>query len=142
MARAGMLPPPPKELEGVDLKIELTGLLAQALKAVQMGGIQQFTGFVAQMAKLQAEAGEAPSILDKLDIDQAVDELGMAIGVPPTIIRSDDDVAKIRADRARAQQQQKAMQAAQPVAQLAGAAKDLSETPLGEGTALDAVMGV
>lgn len=140
MMRAGMLPPPPRELENVDLKIELTGLLAQALKAVQTSGIERFTGFIGAMAKLQADAGLTPDILDKIDIDQSVDELGISIGVPPTIIRSDDDVAKIRADRAKQQQAQQAAAAAQPIKDAAQAAKALSETQVGGQSALDAMV--
>lgn len=141
MARQGRLPPPPPELEGVDLKVEMIGILAQALKAIKSGGIQQFTGFVGSIAKLQADAGSSPDILDKVDWDQAADELGMAIGVVPTIIRSDDDVAKIRADRAQAQQAQQQAAAAQPIKDGAQAAKALSETKMGTGSALDAMVG-
>lgn len=141
MMRQGMLPPPPPELEGVDLKVELVGLLAQALKAVASGGIERFSGYIGSLAKLQADAGAEPTILDKLDIDQTVDEYAQAIGVPPTMVRSDDAVAKIRADRAAAQQAQQQAAAAQPIKDGAMAAKALSETKLGEGSALDAMVG-
>lgn len=140
MMRQGMLPPPPPELEGVDLKVELVGLLAQALKAVASGGIERFSGYIGSLAKLQADAGAEPTILDKLDIDQTVDEYAQAIGVPPTMVRSDDAVAKIRADRAAAQQAQQQAAAAQPIKDGAMAAKALSETKLGEGSALDAMV--
>lgn len=141
MARQGLLPPPPPELEGVDLKIEMVGLLAQALKAVASTGIERFVGFVGQVAKAQADAGEPPSALDKVDADQLIDEYGMSIGVPPTIIRSDDDVAVIRQERAQQMQAQQAAAAAQPVAQVAKAAKDLSETQVGGTNALEAMVG-
>lgn len=140
MMRQGMLPPPPPELEGVDLKVELVGLLAQALKAVASGGIERFSGYIGSLAKLQADAGTEPTILDKLDIDQTVDEYAQAIGVPPTMVRSDDAVAKIRADRAQQQQAQQQAAAAQPIKDGAQAAKALSETKLGEGSALDAMV--
>lgn len=140
MMRQGRLPPPPPELEGVDLKVELVGLLAQALKAVASGGIERFVGFVGQVAKAQADAGEAPTALDKIDLDQAIDEYGISIGVPPTIIRSDDDVAVLRQDRAKQAQAQQMAAAAQPIEQATKAAKNLSETPVGNGqSALEAI---
>lgn len=139
--RRGMLPPPPPELEGVDLKVEMIGLLAQALRAVNSGGIERFVGFAGSLAKAQADAGEAPTVLDKVDFDQAMDEYGLALGIPPTVIRSDDHVEQIRAGRARQQQMQQAAAAAQPIQQLAGAAKDLSETKVGGQSALDAMVG-
>jgi hypothetical protein len=140
MMRQGRLPPPPPELSGVNLKVELVGMLAQALKAVASGGIQQFTGFVASLAKGQADAGLTPDILDKVDLDQVADEYGLSIGVPPTIIRSDDAVAQIRKDRADAQQAQQQAAMAQPAKDGAMAAKALSETQVaGGGSALDAL---
>lgn len=139
--RRGMLPPPPPELEGVDLKVEMIGLLAQALRAVNSAGVERFVGFAGQLAKLQADAGEAPTAFDKVNFDQALDEYGIALGVPPTVIRSDEQVEQIRAGRAKAQQAQAAAAAAQPVQQLAGAAKDLSETKVGGQSALDAMVG-
>jgi hypothetical protein len=140
MMRQGRLPPPPPELEGVDLKVEMIGMLAQALKAIQTSGIERFVGFVGAAAKAQADAGESPTALDKIDVDQSIDEYALAIGVPPTVVRSDDDVAATRDNRAKQQQAAAAAQAAQPIAQMAGAVKDLSETKVGGRSALDAVV--
>jgi hypothetical protein len=139
MMRQGRLPPPPPELEGVSLKVELVGMLAQALKALSSTGIQTFTGFVAFAAKGQADAGMPPDILDKVDWDQAADEMALSIGVPPTIIRDDTAVAKIRADRAQAQQAQQQAAAAQPIKDASIAAKNLSETQVQGQSALDAL---
>lgn len=140
MMRQGRLPPPPPELEGVDLKVELVGLLAQALKAVASGGIERYVTFIGSMAKAQADAGEAPTILDKVDLDQAADEYGISIGVPPTIIRDDDAVAKIREGRAQQAQMQQQAAAAQPIEQASKAAKNLSETKVNGQSALDALV--
>lgn len=143
MMRQGLLPPPPPELEGIDLKVEMVGTLAQALKAIQSGGIERFGAYVAQMAVAQANAGQEPTALDKLDVDQAVDEYAMAIGVPPTIVRSDDDVTALRDQRAqaqaKAQELAQAEQASKAMGNVAGAAKSLSETQVNGGNALEAV---
>lgn len=141
MMRQGRLPPPPPELEGVDLKVEMTGLLAQALKAVASNGIDRLAAFVGNIAKAQADAGEAPTALDKVDVDQMIDEYAISIGTPPTIVRSDDDVAQLRDARSQQQQAAQLVSAAQPVQQAAAAAKDLSETQVGDTTALNAMVG-
>lgn len=145
MMRQGRLPRPPPELEGVDLKVEMIGILAQALKAVRSTGIERFMGYVGMVAKAQADAGEAPTALDKVDLDQSIDEYALAIGVPPTVVRGDDDVAAIREGRAQAQQEAQELAAAEQGANAlksgATAAKTLSETPVGAGNALEAVAG-
>lgn len=144
MMRQGRLPPPPPELEGVDLKVEMIGTLAQALKAIQSGSIERFGAYVSQMAVAQANAGQEPTALDKLDVDQAVDEYGLALGVPPTIVRSDDDVAALRGQRAqaqaKAQELAEAEQASKAMGNVAGAAQKMSQTPMGGGNALEQVM--
>lgn len=142
MMRQGRLPPPPPELEGVELKIEMVGMLAQALKSIQSTGIERFGMYVAQMAKSQIEAGLAPTALDKMDVDQSIDEYGLAIGVPPTIVRGDDQVAEIRQQRAdaerQAQETEQAEREASTMKDAAGAARDLSETKVNGVSALEA----
>lgn len=144
MMRQGRLPPPPPELEGVDLKIEMIGTLAQALKAVQGSTIERFGGYVMQLAKFQADAGMEPTALDKMDIDQSIDEMHMALGTPPTVVRSDDEVAQIRAQRAEAQaaaqQAQQAEQESVAIKNAASAAKSMSETEVNGENALEAMV--
>ena len=79
-----------------------------------------------------------PDLMDKLNTDQAVDELGTAYGVPASIINSDDQTAQIRAERQKAQQQ---AQMAQTIPALAKGAKDLSDAKLDEDSALKRLMG-
>lgn len=126
--RAGLLPPPPEELYETQLRVVYVSLLAQSQRLVTTSSIDRYGNFIAGMAKFQAEAGESVSVLDKIDIDQAADEYADALGVPPTIVRSDDQVAEMREARAKQQQMQQMAQAAQPMAQAAKAAKDLSQT--------------
>lgn len=133
MQRQGKLPPPPPELDGVDLKVEMVGALAQAFKSIAGNKLERFVGFIGGVAKAQAEAGAQITVLDKVDMDQLVDEMATAIGVPPTVIVGDEDVAKLRAAKA---QQQQAAQLAEAAPGLAKGAKDLSETPVNGSTAL------
>lgn len=127
----GMLPPPPQELQGMDLDIELVSILAQAQKAIQSNTIDRFVGQVANLAQLDITA------LDRLDVDALIDEYGDALGAPPAIIRPREKAEEIRAARAEAQaQQQQQMQ----VAQVVDSAQKLGNTPMGQGSALDSAL--
>lgn len=140
MQRQGRLPPPPPELEGVDLKVELRGALAQAFKAIAGNKIERFVGFVGAVAKAQAEAGVEVTAFDKWDALQTIDEFGIAIGVPPSIVRSDDDVEALQQARAQQQQQAAMAAAAQPLKDASVAAKNMAETPApGGGNVLEQV---
>ncbi len=134
MLRAGMIPPPPQELEGVDLKVEYVSILAQAQKMVALGAIDRLAMFAGSVATITQQP------VDKIDWDQAIDEYGMALGVSPRVIVPDDKVAEARGARAQAQQAQQVAMMAQPMAQAASAAKAMSETKTGTGSALDAVL--
>lgn len=135
--RRGLLPPPPDELQGSPLKTEYVSLLAQAQRLVSASSIDRYSGFIGGLAKVQADAGQAPTIFDKIDFDQAADEYADALGVPATIVRSDEQVAEIRAGREQQARMQQMAAAAQPMAQAAKAAKDLSETQVKGRTMLD-----
>lgn len=133
MHRRGLLPEPPQELEGEALRVEYESEMSQALKQSNLVALERFS---ADVVNYVAQTKDT-SVLDKIDVDQWVDELGKAMGLPARVIRSDDDVAAMRA--ARAQEQQRA-QAAERLPAVAGAARDLSETRMGQGSALDALL--
>ncbi len=115
---AGILPPAPPELEGMQIEVEFVSVLAQAQRAVATSGMDRLIGTVGQMAALK------PEILDKLDLDQAVDDYADAYGVNPALVVPDDQVAALRQQRA----QQAAMQQAAAAAPVAvDAAKTASE---------------
>ena len=78
-----------------------------------------------------------PNVLDKFDADEAVDQFSTMVGTPPKIIVSDDKVAEKREAVAEAQA---AAVAAEQAAQAVESGKTLSETELGTGNALDAVL--
>lgn len=123
--RMGMLPPPPEELQGMDLKVEYISLLAQAQKLVGTASLERFSGFVGNLAAAN------PQVLDKYDMDQAIDEYANMTGVSPSVVRDDETVAGIRQQR---EQQQQQMLAAQMAGQAAQGAKTLSETDTGNDT--------
>lgn len=131
--RLNLLPPPPKEIEGLEIKVEYISLLAQAQKMVGTTAIEQTAAFVGNLAAV------SPDVIDKFDFDEAVDQYAGMVGVPPKMIRSDDAVAEIRAQRAQAQAQ---AQMQEQIAQSVQGAKIMSETKVGNNSALDALLGV
>jgi hypothetical protein len=118
MLESGMIPPPPPELEGQALQVQYISILAQAQKFLMTGSITQFLQFIGGLAALD------PSVVDKVDFDQAADELASDIGVPPAIVRSDDMVAQIRDQKAQQAQAAQMAAMAPAIAQYAKAAKD------------------
>lgn len=115
----GLFPPMPEELQDVDVKIEYISLLAQAQKMIATTSIEQTAAFVGNLA------GVDPGVVDKMNFDEAVDQYAELVGVPPKVVRSDDEVSQIREQRA-AEQERAA--AAERGMQSAQGAKLLSET--------------
>lgn len=116
----GILPPPPQELEGVDLKVEFVSVLAQAQRAVAAGSIDRLLSSVGQIAAAKGD----PSPWDKVDTDRVIDDYAEVFGTNPELVRSQDAVEAMRTTRA---QQQSAMQATAMAEQAASTAKTASE---------------
>ena len=133
MERRGFIPPPPEELQGMTLRVEYTSIFAQAQKSVGLTNIERFLGTVANLMQMTGD----PSIGTKVDWEQAVDEIGARSGIPPRVVRSDEDVAEIR--EAQAQQQQ-AMQAAEQATMEADAAAKLAQADTSGKNALTDLM--
>ncbi|MBH3164586.1 phage tail protein [Serratia marcescens] len=131
MNRRGMLPPPPEELQGQPLRVEYTSVMAQAQKAVGIGSIERFVGFIGNMA-----AAGFQQAADKLDVDQAIDEYGDMLGVPTTITKSDEQV---QAEREQRSQQQQAAQSLQMGTGAADIAKTLSQAGTGDPNLLTSI---
>jgi hypothetical protein len=127
LLRRGLLPEAPRELAGQELRVEYISILAQAQRAVGTSAIDRFLGLATAAAGLQ------PSVLDKIDFDQVVDSYGEKLGVPPDIIRSDDQVIEIRQMRAQQEAQANAMANIQAATE---AAKNLADSPLDQDNAL------
>lgn len=117
--RQGLIPPPPPELAGMELKVEYISIVTQAQKMISVSGIEQLATFVGNMSAV------IPSIKDNIDGDKTVALLADAMSVPPGVVKPPEQVAEERAESARqAQAQQAAEQAnlnADSVAKLAKA---------------------
>lgn len=133
MAEAGILPPPPPELEGQELKTEFIGMLSQAQRAVSMGSVDRLVGAVASIAA----AKQDPSVWDKVDTDKIIDKAANYLGVDPEVIRGDDEVQALREQRAQAMA---AQQRQEQAAQAAATAKDLAASPISTDNALGQVV--
>jgi hypothetical protein len=105
MVKTNILPPPPPEMQGVDLQVDFISILAQAQRAIATNGLDRFTGSMINLAVVK------PEVLDKFDGDKWADIYSDALGIDPSLIIAGEQVAKVRQQRAQAQA--KAEQAAQ-----------------------------
>lgn len=129
---AGLVPPPPPELQGQQLGVQLQSMLAREQRGDEIMAIDRILGLTGNISAVY------PGIIDKVDMDQALDEYSRLLGGPPSIIRTDKDVDAIRQGRAQQEQQVQAMEMANSGAQ---AAKTLSEADTESASALSAIFG-
>lgn len=127
MQRRGFIPPPPPEIQGMDLKVEYISMLHQAQKSQALGGLRSVVEFILPMAD------QDPSVWDKVDKDNLIDHFAEGAGVPPDVIRAEEQVTEIRTARAA---QAKAAADAEQTKVEAEAAKTLSETDTTKDSAL------
>lgn len=133
--RAGVLPPPPEELAGVNIKVRFDGILAQAQRMIGLAAIERTAGFAGNLL------AAFPQVADKIDADQMMDEYAEGAGAPARMIRDDKAVAELRQSRAQAEQTERTLAAMPAINSGAKAAQLLSETDLGGGrSALDALV--
>lgn len=123
-----MLPEIPLELENKEIKIEYISILAQAQKEVGTGSLEKLINILGAIVQVN------PETVDKVDMDEIIDQYAAMVGVPPKVIRSDDRVAKLRAIRQAEIQKQKQMETAQAAVE---SGKTLSDTQVGTGSMLD-----
>lgn len=113
MERHGMVPPPPRGLEGLELDVEFVSILAQAQKMVGIQAVRELVSFTTQLGATK------PGALDMLDEDKAVEVMGKMLGAQAEIVKSMDQVTADRAARAKAQQAAAQLQQAQQAADVA-----------------------
>jgi hypothetical protein len=136
MARSGVLPQPPPDIQGANINIEYVSMLSQAQQAAATSGIERTLQLAGGLV------GVDPSVMDNLDTDFTLQKYSNLMNNDPKMIRSPEALAQRRQQRQQqaAQQQQDMM--AERAAKLAGGAKTLSETDVGGGrNALQAMMG-
>ena len=120
LMESGGLPPPPPQLSGVTLQVELVSVLAQAQRAVGTNSIDRFVQSLGGVARIKQD------VLDKFDSDAWVDSYSDSLGIDPTLVISTDQVAQLRQQRAAAQAAQAKSAAME---QMSNTAKNLGQTP-------------
>jgi hypothetical protein len=101
LLETGALPPPPPELEGMELDVQFVSVLAQAQRAIGVNSVDRYVGAIGAVAQFK------PEVLDRLDADQWADSYAEALGIDPRLI-----VPLDVAQQAREQRAQEAAQAA------------------------------
>lgn len=139
-ARAGLLPPMPKEMRGHSVEIQYTSALAIAQQSVGTTGIERLAGFVGSIA------GVHPEVADKVNWLEMTTQYSDYLGNSPKLLNPDSVVADRAKQRAAAMAQQQAgadaASAGQTGLALAKGAQTLSETSTGAGqNALQMILG-
>jgi hypothetical protein len=139
-SRAGILPPAPREVQGMEMRVEFISMIELAQNANQASGIERLLQLAGSLAPID------PAVVDNIDIDFALDKVSYLYNNDPKLVRSPAQLQQIRNQRQQAQQQQQQMAQAQQVADAAhkgaGAAQQLSQTDTGRGgNALQQLLG-
>lgn len=122
LAAAGALPPPPPDIEGMEIAPRFVSILAQAQKAIGLNSQDRFVGGMLALVESR------PEIMDKLDVDALVDGTADALGIDPRIVVPTEKAARLRDARNKANA---AKEQALLMDQHAAAAKSLGSTPTG-----------
>lgn len=130
MLRSELLPPPPEDLDGVELRVEYTSLMAQAQKLVGVVSLDRFMQSTGALSQL------FPMMRHKIKALQVVDEYAAQYGINPNLIATDDEADASVAQEAKAQQ---AAIASEQMTATARATRDLAAAPLDKNSALDRV---
>jgi hypothetical protein len=115
---AGLIPPPPAELEGQPTQVEYVSILSQAQKAVGVNRIEQSVGFLGSVAQIYPEARHL------LNVERTVREYSNMIGAPAVIFKSNEEYAQAVQNE---QQQQQMAQGAAVGEQMAQGVKALGD---------------
>lgn len=108
LVATGVMPPPPPELQNMELEVEFISVLAQAQRAVAASGADRLLTAIGNLSQFW------PNARHKVNVYQAIDDYADMFGVNPEVIVSDDDAtaaAETEAQAAAAQAQADAMPA-------------------------------
>jgi len=137
MYRAGALDPPPDSIrraamndQQIDIQYESPLARAQRLEMVEsMGKMFAFVG------QIPIEAG-IPNPWDNLDVDEGIRQAGKIMGLSPKVIRSKDETAKFRDEKAATNAPQEDMdqasQGAEIMSKALPAMKDMDPAMMGQ----------
>lgn len=127
-ARKRLLPPMPPSLRGVPMQIEYTGMLYVAQKAARTAATERF---VETVEKCTGVYREAP---DVVNWDEMLTDYADDLSVTHKAVNDKDAIAKLRAQRAQAEQQAKMAQTmTHTLPAMADAAKSFGAVDVGGG---------
>ena len=114
-------PPVPPRLQAYvkaqgDFEIRYLTPMARQQRQPELAAIERFTQMLLATQQLH------PAGLDRIDFDGALGEAADILGVPASVLRSDQELATVRAAKAQVQEQAAQLAAMQSVAQAAGQA--------------------
>lgn len=136
-AARGLQRPLPEALNGIELKVEYTSILAQAQKAVGIGSMERVMGIAGMAMQMTGD----PATLDKINFDEIIETTIDFAGAPARIGNSDDEVMAKRQARAQQQQMQQMAAMAPAIKQGADAMKSAGQAVPEEGSALEGMIG-
>jgi hypothetical protein len=102
LRRGGVFRAPPAELHGKPLQVKYISQIARAQRSNELSALTRTLSVVAPIAQAQ------PEILDRLDGDQIISDVGNISGLPAKWFRNEKTVKTLRESRAQAHQEQAA----------------------------------
>jgi len=103
-----LIPPAPQSLSGSRLAVGYTSPAARAQLNASAAQISQYLQDLIPLAQVD------PSVLDAVDMDQVAQQLAIARGTPRSIMRSPEELEKMREGKKQMQAMQAAAQIAEP----------------------------
>lgn len=132
MARRGLFPPAPPEIQGRTINVQYISMLAEQQRQASTGAIERLLSLAGSVVAV------VPDAMDNIDADAALHEYGALLNVNPKVLRAVQAVMQIRQQRAQEQQQAAALQTGAAAAQ--GAAT-LAQADTGSKNALTDLLG-
>lgn len=126
----GIVPPPPEELQGMDVQVEFVSMLAMAQRAIAVNSTDRF------VANLGSIAAIKPNILDRFDEDGWVEHYSEVLGVDASLIVPMEKALLIRESRAKQQQAQAQLAASNAAADTAKKGAEAAQAAQAAGISL------
>ncbi len=109
MSRAGLLPPPPPQMEGGIIEVDYLSSSTMAQQATRVVAYGKWIQNISPLASFK------PDVFDAVDTDVIVQDMAISLGVPAAAIRSSKMIAEIRDNRAQQEQAAQLAAAAEPL---------------------------
>ena len=111
LIRNGVIPRPPRILEGLSFGIEYIGYLALAMRDQQTRAFQQFAGLVTELDVV------FPGAKDIINIDRALPDIAFTFGLKVEHLSTEEEITAAREDRRVALEQQQVLEMAKVAGQ-------------------------